>query len=320
MRLSREVKTSLLILGGIILLIFGYNYLKGQNLLDSARTFYVDYRNVEGLALSTPVTINGLPVGKVMDIKFNEDGSGNLRVRLLVDNDFDFSKNSLAELYEPGLIGGRAIAIVPAFDGAEKAKNGDVLKGDVKPGLSELVSQRLNPLQQKIEKMMLSADSLLVNINGIFDEETKNNMKQSIAGLNQTISNFKTTTDILNQTISGNQGKIDNMINNADRATSNLAEVTESLKDSNLDETIKNFESTIASFDVIMADMKSGKGSIGKLLNDEGLYNNLEGASLQLEQLLQDMKLNPKRYVHFSLFGKKPKEYTPEDDPGLDEE
>lgn len=294
--------------------------MKGQNLLDSARTFYVEYNNVEGLALSTPVTINGLPVGKVMDINFNEDGSGKLMVRLLVDNDFNFSKNSLAELYEPGLIGGRAIAIVPAFDGAENAKNGDVLRGEVKPGLSELVNRRLNPLQQKIEKMMMSADSLLVNLNDVFDEETKNNMKQTIAGLNQTISTFKVTTDLLNETISGNQAKIDNMINNADRATKNLADVSQSLKDSNLSETIANLESTIANFDAIMTDMKNGNGSVGKLLYDEGLYNNLEGASLQLEQLLQDMKLNPKRYVHFSLFGKKPKEYTPSDDPGVEEE
>ena len=320
MKLSKEVKTSLLVLGGIILLIFGFNYLKGENLLDSSRVFYAEYDNVEGLALSTPVTINGLPVGKVVDINFKGDGSGALLVKLLVDNDFNFSKNSLAELYEPGLIGGRAIAIVPAFDGAGQAEDGDILKGDVKPGLSELVNRRLTPLQEKIEKVMLSTDSLLVNLNDVFDERTKNNIKQSIAGLSESIAGFKVTTDILNETISGNQIKIDNVLNNADRITTNLADVTESIKESNLDQTIKNLESTLTNVDAILADMKNGKGSIGKLLYDEGMYNNLEGAALQLEQLLQDMKLNPKRYVHFSLFGKKPKPYSPNEDGAVDED
>lgn len=319
MKLTKEVKTSLLVLGGIILLIFGFNYLKGENLLDSSRIFYAEYDNVEGLALSTPVTINGLPVGKVIDIIFKEGGNGRLQVKLIVDNDFSFSKNSTAELYEPGLIGGKAIAIVPVFDGAPLAENGDTLEGEVKAGLSELVNRRLTPLQEKIEKMMMSADSLLVNLNDVFDAQTKNNIKQSIGSLSESISNFKVTTDLLNETITGNQIKIDNVINNADRITANLADVTQSIKESNFDQTIKNLESTLSNVDAIMSDIKSGQGSIGKLLYDEKLYDNLAGASKQLEQLLEDMKLNPKRYVHFSLFGKKPKPYTDADNPNADE-
>ena len=121
MKLSKEVKTSILVIAGILLFIFGFNYLKGQNLLDASRTFYTEYDNVEGLAISSPVTISGNVVGKVLDIYFKEDGSGKLVVKLLVDNDFQFSKNSKAELYEAGLIGGKAIAIVPALDNAENA-------------------------------------------------------------------------------------------------------------------------------------------------------------------------------------------------------
>ncbi|ULC58420.1 MlaD family protein [Flaviramulus sp. BrNp1-15] len=312
MNISKEVKIGTLVLAGIILFIFGFNYLKGQNLLDSSRTFYTEYNNVEGLAPSTPVTINGLSVGKVVSINFKGDGSGKLLVKLLVDSDFQFSKNSKAELYETGLIGGKAIAIIPAFDGAENAENDDYLDGGVKAGLTELVNQRLTPLQEKIEIMMVSADSLLTNINEVFDHRTKTNLKSSIAGLNTVIQNFKETSKSLDGLVTSNKDKLDNTLNNVDNISSNLSKVSDSLANANVGQTMRNLESTIQNFNSILAKVENGEGSLGKLLKDEGMYNNLEGATLQLEQLLEDMKLNPKRYVHFSLFGKKPKQYDAE--------
>ncbi|WP_418604459.1 MlaD family protein [Hwangdonia sp.] len=312
MNISKEVKAAILVISGIILFIFGFNYLKGQNLLDSSRTFYAVYDNVEGLTASTPVTINGLIVGKVISIGFMGDGSGKLLVKLLVDNDFQFSKNSKAELYETGLIGGKAIAIVPAFDGAENAEKDSYLQGSVKAGLSELVNQKLTPLQGKIENMMVSADSLLNNLNQVFDAQTKTNLKKSIASLSSTIDSFKSTSLALNQVIKGNQVKIDSVLTNAEKLTGDLAKITHTISESDLKKTIKNLESTLQNFDKIIANLENGEGSMGKLLKDEGLYDNLEGATLQLEQLLEDMKLNPKRYVHFSLFGKKPKQYDAE--------
>ena len=195
MKLSKEVKTSILVIAGIILFIFGFNYLKGQNLLDSSRTFFTEYDNIEGLAISSPVTISGNKVGKVIDINFKNDGSGKLSVKLLVDNDFQFSKNSKAQIYETGLIGGKAVAILLANDGSETAVDGDFLQGTVKAGLTELVNQKLTPLQEKIEDVMVSADSLLGNINDVFDKQTKANLRSSIAQLNKTITSFKNTSN-----------------------------------------------------------------------------------------------------------------------------
>lgn len=309
MKISREVKTGILVILGVILFIFGFNYLKGQNLLDSSRVFYTTYNNVEGLVPSTPVTINGLSVGKVVKIAFKGDGSGKLQVKLLVDSEFEFSKNSKAQLYETGLIGGKSIAIVPAFDGAEIAKENDVLQGTVKPGLTDLVNQRLTPLQEKIEIMMVGADSLLSNLNDVFNDKTKANLRASVTGLNDVIQNFKKTSSSLNSLIANNEDKLNNTLTNVDKMSSNLSKTTEDLANADLKKTIASLEATISNFNSIGAKIENGEGSIGKLLQDEGLYNNLEGASLQLEQLLEDMKLNPKRYVHFSLFGKKPKQY-----------
>ncbi len=310
MRTTKEIKTAILVLSGILLFIFIFNYLKGENLLSNARKITAVYDNVEGLASSAAVTINGHAIGKVQDIRFTEDGSGKLEVMMLVDSDFEFSKNSTAQLYESGLIGGKAIAIIPAFDGAENVVSGDVLGSSVKPGLTELVNQRLTPLQEKIETVMVSADQLLTNVNSVFDAETKTNLKGSIAQLKQTITSFETTSNALNGLLEDNKSSITSTLNNFSGISEDLSEVSTSLADANLKETINGLQSTITNFDALLNDIEQGEGSVGKLMKDEGLYNNLEGALGQLEALLEDMKLNPKRYVHFSLFGKKNKTYN----------
>jgi len=296
LKISREVKTAILVITSLLLIIYLFNYLKGQNLLDSSRTFYTVYDNVEGLAPSTPVTINGLKVGKVQEIGFAEDGSGKLKVKLLVDSDFEFSKNSKTELYETGLIGGKAIAILPAFDKAENAKKGDFLVGTVKAGLTELVNQKLTPLQGKIETMMVSADLLLKNINDVFDEQTKTNLKTSIAELSNTITSFKNTSNSLNSLIADNKVKLDSTLSNFEAASSNFAQITDSLANANLGQTLTDLQSTIGNFNKVLVSIDKGEGTMGKLLKDEGLYNNLKGATKEMEALLKDIKLHPKRY------------------------
>ena len=310
MKISREVKTAILVILGIILFIFGFNYLKGKNLLSSSRTFYTMYDNVEGLTASTPVTINGLIVGKVQNIAFTKDGSAKLLVTLIVENEFKFSKNSKAELYETGLIGGKAIAIVPAYDGAKNAEKGDFLLSSTKAGLTELLNQKLTPLQEKLGTMLVSADSLLTNINDVFDEQTKNNLKNSIAGLSETIASFKSTSVSLNQMINSNKENLENTLSNVENISSNLSKVTDSLASANLGETIKKLESTINNFDIILSNLEAGEGSMGKLLKDEGLYNNLDDATKEMKELLEDMKLHPKRY--FRILSKKEIPYSEE--------
>ena len=308
MKISKEVKVALLVISGIILFIFGFNYLKGQNILGSSRTFYAVYDNVEGLTASTPVTINGLPVGKVINIGFIGDGSGKLLVTLLVDSKFQFSKNSKAELYETGLIGGKAIAIIPAFDNAENAKSEAYLIGGVKAGLTELVNQRLTPLQEKIEKVMSSTDVLLANLNDVFDDKTKVNIKTSIGDLKTIISNFKETSKSIDILMVSNKDKLNNSLSNVENISSNLTKVTDSIADANIGQTVKSLESTLKNFDSILAGLEKGEGSMGKLLKDDALYNNLKGASKEMEALLEDIKLHPKRY--FRILSKKEIPYT----------
>ena len=305
MKTSKEIKTAILVLSGILLFIFIFNYLKGENLLSSSRKITAIYSNVEGLAISSAVTINGHKVGRVQDIRFTDDNSGMLEVSMLIDSDFNFSKNSIAELYESGLIGGKAISIIPAFDGSANTISGDVLKSKIKPGLTELVNQRLTPLQEKIESVMVSADHLLNNVNSIFDEKTKSEIKGSISQLEQTISSFEKTSNSLQNLLETNKNAINNSIGNFSDISDDLSIVTDKLSKSDFEQTINELKYSLNSFNSLLSDLDRGEGSLGKLFNDEGLYNNLEASLGQLESLLEDMKLNPKRYVHFSLFGKK---------------
>ena len=313
MKTSKEIKTAILVLLGILLFIFIFNYLKGENLLSSSRKITAIYSNVEGLAISSAVTINGHKVGKVLDIRFTDDKSGMLEVSMLIDSDFNFSKNSIAELYESGLIGGKAISIVPAFDGSANTVSGDVLKSKIKPGLTELVNQRLTPLQEKIESVMVSADLLLNNVNSIFDEKTKSDIKGSISQLEQTISSFEKTSNSLQNLLESNKNAINNSIGNISDISDDLSIVTDKLSKSDFEQTINELKFSLNNFNSLLSGLDSGEGSLGKLFNDEGLYNNLEASLGQLESLLEDMKLNPKRYVHFSLFGKKNKQYIERD-------
>ena len=270
MKTTKEIKTAILILSGIFLFIFIFNYLKGENLLTSSRKITAIYDNVEGLAISSAVTINGHRVGKVHDINFYGDGSGMLEVVMLIDSDFKFSKNSSAQLYESGLIGGKAISIIPANDGGRDAVSGDVLISKTKPGLTELVNQRLTPLQEKIESVMESTDILLNNVNSIFDKQTKVNIKQSIIQFKNTISAFETTSNSLNNLLQNNETVITSTLENFNLISEDLSMVSSTLSEADLAETIRGLRTSITTFDKLLNGIDDGEGTFGKLIKDDG--------------------------------------------------
>ncbi|MEO5775562.1 MAG: MlaD family protein [Flavobacterium sp.] len=308
MKITREIKTAILVIASILLFIWGYSFLKGRDLLTDYKIFYVQYDNVEGLVNSAPVTINGLTVGKVSEIKFL-NATGKIQVALQIKSDFPFSKTSVASIYEPGLIGGKQIMIIPNFEDKSVAVSGMTLMGDTKPGLTSLVAERLTPLQEKVEKMVVSADVLLKNVNTILDSKTKQNLKSSIANLDATLAEFKVASKSVNEMLAENKGKISSTLANVDKASANFAKISDSISKANIGKTVKSLEKTLASVDKIMADVQAGKGTLGKLAKDETMYANLSKSSKELELLLQDFRLNPTRYVNVSLFGKKNKPY-----------
>ncbi|MFV8282159.1 MlaD family protein [Christiangramia marina] len=314
MKYSREVKTAVLAIVAIVILLFGYSFLKGENLLAQNRIFYAEYDDVEGLSPSSEVTINGLKVGQVSSIEF-KDNSGRLVVSFTVKNDFKFSKNSKVNIYGGSIIGGKSLAIVPNYDQkSEWAQSGDTLEGDKEEGIMELVNDKLTPLQNKLENTITSADSMLTAITEILDDSTSNNIRGTFRNLDATVSSFRVTADELQGIVKGNSSKIDRTFTNLDEMSTNFNKFSDTLSTMNIGKITSDLEKVIADFEGISNKLNSKEGTAGKLINDDAVYNNLDQATKQLEQLLQDIKLNPKRYVHFSVFGKKAGEYEePED-------
>lgn len=315
MKLSREVKTGLIVILGILCVLFGYSYLKASSIFENSKILHAVYNNVGGLQPGTEVVINGFSVGNVNNIRFKDD-SGKLLVTFSVKSDFEFSKNSKAELYDTGIIGGKGIQIIPVFDGAPTAQSGDTLNANIKPGLTALVQEKLTPLQLKVEGAVSNADSLLMNFNDVLDNPTKRELRQSIAGLNTLIKRFQTTANAINIVLTDNKQQLDNSIKNIHITSANFAKLSKSLVEADLSKTVKKLETTIASLNGVLSKIERGEGSLGKMANNDELYDNLSNASRQLDLLLQDFRLNPKRYVNVSVFGKKQKEYElPENDP-----
>lgn len=309
MKITREIKTAILVIASILLFIWGYSFLRGSDLLSNYRTFYVEFDNVEGLSPSAPVTISGLAVGKVTAITLHHE-TAKLTVEIQIKSDFPISKSSIVNLYEPGFIGGKQLQIIPNLEDKSEAETGDRLKSAVVPGMISAFGDKLAPVQKKVELVLVSADSLINNLNDVLDAKTKRNLKSSIENLNETMAQFSKTTKSINQMLDANKGKVDGIVTNFSNISSNFSKVSDTIAKAKLGQAIRDLEKTLDGVNKVVADLEKGKGTMGKLLKDETLYNNFNKTSKELELLLQDLRLNPTRYINVSLFGKKNKPYV----------
>lgn len=315
MKLTREIKTAVLVIASLLLFIWGYSFLKGSNLFNNHKKLFVEYDNIEGLVPSAPVTINGKIIGKVSSIALNPNGKVLVEMQINEEN-FPISKSSVAQIYEPGIIAGRQIAIIPNLQDKNLAVSGDVLSADIKQGLTATLGSKLEPTQQKINGLVTNADKLMINVNSVLDEENKANIRKSIDQLSKTLAELNNAASQVNTLLSNNQQKIGNALGNAEKAFDGFAKITSDLEKAKLSETVNNLEATLGNVNKMLTDMQSGKGTMGKLMKDETMYTNLSKASKELELLLQDVRLHPTRYVNVSVFGKKDKPYkSPEEQP-----
>jgi phospholipid/cholesterol/gamma-HCH transport system substrate-binding protein len=304
-KLTREFKTGLVAIFAIAVLIWGFNFLKGQNIFDRAsNSYFVMFDNVEGLSESSDVTINGLKVGSVLGISYDPETNKGLKVQFTITEDMNLFQGSEVLMYAPSLLGSKSLKIIPVFSG-ELAGQGYVFSGSEEKDLISSLSSQIGSIETNLNTTLKSVNTTFENINVILDDETQSNLKESIANLNKSMAQLNSITS--------ENGQLQGVLENAETMTAELSKFGENLNTLDLELISTKLNTSLDEVNNLLLQMESGEGTLGQLLYDDALYENLTAASEELEELLRNVKENPKRFVHFSLFGKKEKSYVEND-------
>jgi len=314
-KIRTEIKAGIVVLVTVAAFFWGFYFLKGKDIFKSEDIYYAIYDRVDGLTESNPVLINGLKVGLVREVRF----VGDLDRRIFVS--FAFPKGSLipdsstAEIFSLDLMGSKAIRIVLS-NAKSYYSPGDTLISEIEQNIQEQVNAQILPLKAKAEDLLSSIDSVMTVIQYIFDENTRDNLSKTFTSIKRTIQNLEHTTITLDTLLQNEKTKLSRIFSNIESISLNLrnnneqlsviltnfSQISDSLAQSQILSTINNANSALANANSIIEKINRGEGSIGMLINNDSLYNHLESASRNLDLLLEDIRENPKRYMHFSIF------------------
>jgi phospholipid/cholesterol/gamma-HCH transport system substrate-binding protein len=312
MKLSSEAKLGIIITIAIAVTIWGLNFLKGRNILERTDTYYAIFQNIGGLEKNNKIYINGYKVGQVGNIVFNTDGSNSLKVALRMDKDYKLPEASTAVLYDADFMGTKAIQI--RLGGSERyLEPGDTLATTIKMGITGQLEQQLSPVKEKAEHLIVTVDSFMAAMAYAFDRESAELLKSSVRKIENSADGVESLLE--------ENGKLSLLIANLESITLNLKQhneklasamdnieaITDSIARSELKETINNANRTLEQTRQIMEKINQGEGTLGMLVNNDSLYQNLTALAGELDLLLKDLQENPKKYVNVSVFGKSDK-------------
>lgn len=310
MKIKNETKVGILAAFAIALLIIGYNFLKGNSIFSSETVLYARYSQVDGLTVSKPVLINGYQIGRVGALELQPDAS--IKATLNINNKYEIPKNTIARLESTDLLGSKAIVLTLGND-KNYAQDGDFLQTNVEKGLKETIE----PVQKKAEAIIAKMDSILSSVNTILNPNLQKNIGRSFSSIAATLSSLESTSKKVDALVGSESSKLSAILSNVEAITANfknngnridavmtnLNKVTDRVAALNFEQTVNSANKAMSDLQQMTSDIKNGKGSLGALLNDKQLYDNLNNASKNLDALMIDLKANPKRYVHFSVFG-----------------
>jgi phospholipid/cholesterol/gamma-HCH transport system substrate-binding protein len=304
-KISHEVKIGITAIITILVFIWLYNFLKGKDLFSSTSHYYVVYDRVGGLAESSPVEVNGYKVGVVQSVRFLDPESGRLLVTLTVDKGFKLPRNTVAEITTATLIAGMKIQFVYG-NGPGTYSNGDTIPGRLAESVITRVENELIPLRSKITDLITVIDSVVSSINEIMDPQFRADIRSGISSLSNTAKSIdeaelKSTLENINkftQMLAENSGRLTSTF-------SSLETVADTLAAADIYGSVNNLKVSLEKAGVLLEKLNNGQGTAGQLMTNDTLYQNLSNSLGSLNLLLLDMKANPKRYVHFSVFGKK---------------
>jgi phospholipid/cholesterol/gamma-HCH transport system substrate-binding protein len=314
LKLTKEIKTGLYALLALGMVIWGFNFLKGRNIFVGRTHFYAVYDNINGILPNSPVLINGMRVGQVKEIDFATDKSGKIILHIILNNNqLPIPKNTVAQIYSLDMLGAKGVQLLLG-NSTEMTVTGDTLLSSVDSGITEEISKQLLPIKSKAENLIVSIDSMVASTRIIFDSKSQNNIRNTIERLNNTVASIDNLMAEERDRISAITKNIESITTNIKKNNDKLANIiknlnsiSDSLAKAQVASTINNVDRTMRETALIMEKINKGQGSLGLLVNNDSLYNNLSSASRDLDKLLEDMRLNPKRYVHFSVFGNKEK-------------
>jgi len=305
LRYSREIKTGVFAVVSILLFILGYQYMKNSKLFQTSKEFYVIYQNVVGLEAGAPVTINGMRVGKVKNLSLANKAGDAVLVTFLIENDFEFSKSSVIKIYASGIIGGNNLAVLPAVDDPVMARSGDTLRGELESGMIDGLIEKFSPIEKSLLSTLTKVDSVLSDVDQVLDRKSKENLRKSVESLSVAMDQLSQTATGLNVLVDRNQNELDAAFKSILKTSTNLETITDSIAAVNTAQMLKDLSGSISALNIITNSLAQGEGSLGALMQDKGLYDDLRTLTEDAQNLLKDIQESPKRYVHFSLFGQK---------------
>lgn len=327
---AKEVKIGVIIVVALGLLVYGFYFLKGEDIFQKKKQYYAEYSHISGLGINNNVQVSGFNVGKINSIEFNRNGKGTIVVGFFIDNpDVNIPVGSIARIESLDLLGTKVIAIEYS-DNMEMAQNKDTLYSDVESSLEDEVSETIAPLKIKTEELLGSIDSAVTIVQAILNKDARTNLSQSFESIKRAINTFEIAAMRLDTLIAEDKIKLDRIFSNLESITGNVrnsneditaildnfASISDTLAQANLAQTVMNANNALSQVADVFDKINRGEGSLGNLVHNDTLYTNIEQASLELDKLLEDMRINPERYVHLSVFGRREKkEDKPEKKP-----
>ena len=315
MKIRKEVKLAITAIAAVVILLWGINFLKAKALFDRNNMFYGVYERVDGLKVSSSVVYRGYHVGQVNAIRFIGKRFDRVLVQFSIGKNLEIPANSIAAIQSTDLMGSKAINIIPG-NALAYASSGDTLKTQIELGLIEQMNKQIQPLKLKAENILSSLDSVLTDIQEVFNSNTKGNIEKSLQSVRNTLSNVEHASAGLDQLITGQSSQIASILENVNSISANLREnnhnisrgidnivvISDSLRRVNLNQTVHRLNGILEQLDSITRKINRGKGTFGEMVNDDDLYYNLTAVSENLNKLLVDFRSDPKRFVNLSLF------------------